>query len=62
MAKDVENLKRQVIPILKKVPASGTLKLYLLKEREILNLADNEISQDILDKEAAGILTVTVSA
>lgn len=60
MAKKVENLTRQCVPILHKA-SDGSLELYLLKDREAIIVADSRISQDLTDKETAGHLRIVTS-
>lgn len=59
MSKSVENRKRQAIPVQYTEPLSGQVKLYILKDREVKVFADDEMSQDLLDKEAADFITIT---
>lgn len=59
MPTTIENKKRQAIPIQYTEPISGQLKLYILKDREVKVFENDEISQDILDKEAAGFIFKT---
>lgn len=62
MAKNVENKLRQAVPVLYKVPESGELKLYILKDRELKQWDDDEMSQDLTDKDSAGIVSITTPA
>lgn len=59
MAKIVENKYRQAVPLLYKEPVSGALKLYILKDREVKQFDDDEISQDITDKGTASIIAIS---
>lgn len=61
MTTTIENKKRQAIPIQYTEPFSGQLKLYILKDREVKIFEDDEISQDILDKESAGFISKTAT-
>ena len=56
----IENKKRQAIPIQYTEPISGQLKLYILKDREVKTFENDEMSQDILDKQAAEFISLTV--
>lgn len=62
MSKVVENRKRQAIPVQYTEPLSGQLKLYILKDREVKTFDDDEMSQDLLDKEAAEFVIITTPA
>lgn len=59
MAKLLKNRLRQSLPILYKSIADGSLKLCLLSDMEVKQFEDGEISQDIYDKTASNLVTVT---
>lgn len=59
MTQTIENKLRQALPILIKVPESGELSLYILKDREVKEISDDAISQDLTDKDSANLLSIT---